>query len=92
MPRGFHGAGLASGSGQGNPSGLPRFPSPMSLRFLPQLPGQAHLTQSFVEDVLQKSIPTQIRQLVLLISNSKVQGDGLVEELTSAERPEQHLV
>ena len=30
-----------------------------------------HLTQSFFEDVLHKSIPTQIRQLVLYISHSK---------------------
>ena len=36
--------------------------------------------------VLQNSIPTQIRQLIIYISNSKGSVDGFVGELTSAER------
>ena len=45
-----------------------------------------HITQSALEAVLKKSIPTQIRQLILYISNSKGQVDRFVGELASAKR------
>ena len=47
---------------------------------------QPYITQSVLKVVLQKSIPTQNRQLIFNISNSKGQDDGFVWELTSAER------
>ena len=40
----------------------------------------------FLIVVLQKSIPTQIRQLVLYLSNSEKYVDGFVGKLTSAKR------
>ena len=43
------------------------------------------------EVVSQKSIPTQIRQLILYISNSKGWVDGFVGELTSAKRIQKHF-
>ena len=42
--------------------------------------------------VLQMSIPSQIRQLILYISNSKGHADGFVGELTSAKRLSKHFV
>ena len=51
-----------------------------------------YFTQSVFEVVLQKSIPTQIRQLILHISYSKVEVVGFVGELTSAKRLEKHFV
>ena len=39
-----------------------------------------------------RSIPTQIRQLIFRISNSKGHVDGFVGELTSAKRLEKHFV
>ena len=47
---------------------------------------KVYLTQSVFEVVLQKSILTQIRQLILYMSNSKGQVDGFVGKLTSAKR------
>ena len=41
---------------------------------------------------LQKSIPTQIRQLILYISNSEGYVDGFVGEWTCAKRLEKHCV
>jgi len=46
-------------------------------------PGLSHT--KFFKSVC-KSIPTQIRQLILYISNSKGEVDGFVGELTSAKR------
>ena len=45
-----------------------------------------YLTESVYKDVLQNSIPAQIRQLILYISNDKGDVDGFVRELTFAER------
>ena len=45
-----------------------------------------YLTQSVFQVVLQKSIPTQIRQLILYIRNSKGWVDRFVRGLTSAKR------
>ena len=42
----------------------------------------SYLTQSVFKFVLQKSIPTQIRQLILYIRNSEEYVDDLVGELT----------
>jgi hypothetical protein len=53
---------------------------------------KAYLTKSVDKVVLQKSIPTQIHQLILYISNSKGQADGFVGQLTSAKRLQKHLV
>jgi len=47
---------------------------------------KVYLTQSVFEVVLQKSIPTQICQLILYISKSKGYVDGFVGQLTSAKR------
>ena len=47
---------------------------------------QVYLTQSFLKSVLQKSIPTKIRELIPYISKSKGYVDGFVGELTSAKR------
>ena len=44
------------------------------------------LTSSVLRDISQKSIPTQIRQLILYISNIEGQVDGFVGVLTSAKR------
>ena len=44
-----------------------------------------------LENLLQKSIPTQICQLVLYIGNSKGQVVGFVEELTSEKRHVNHF-
>ena len=45
-----------------------------------------YITQLFFKVVLQKSIPTQIRQLILYITYSKGCLDGFVGESTSAKR------
>ena len=45
-------------------------------------PVPAYLTQSVFKVVLQKSIPTRIRQLVIYISSCKGKVDDFVEELT----------
>ena len=45
-----------------------------------------YLTESVYEVVLEKSIPTQIRQLVLYIRNDKGYVDGFVWELPFAKR------
>ena len=56
-----------------------------------QHPQPSDLIQSVFKVVLQKSIPTQIRQRVLYISNSKGYVDGFVEELPSAKRLYKHF-
>ena len=43
-------------------------------------------TEDVFKVILQKSIPTQIRQLILYICNSEGKVDGLVGELTSAQQ------
>ena len=45
---------------------------------------RSYLTQSVYKVVLQKSIPTEIRQLDLYISNDNEHIDGFVRELTFA--------
>jgi len=52
----------------------------------------SYLTPSVFKVVLRKPIPTQIRQLVLYISNSKEYVDGFVRELTFAKRLQKHFV
>jgi hypothetical protein len=47
---------------------------------------RSYLTQSVLQVVLQKTIPRQIRQLIVYISNIEEQVDGFVGDLTSAER------
>ena len=61
-------------------------------RFKKQGTVQAYLTQSVSEVVLQKSIRTKIRQLILHSGNSKGQVDGFVGELTSVKRISKHFV
>ena len=51
-----------------------------------------HLTESVYKIVSQKSIPPQIRQLFLYISNNKGQVDGFVGELTFAKRLYEHCL
>ena len=45
----------------------------------------------FTQSLLQMSIPAQIRQLILLISNNKGQVDGFVRELTFTNRLYKHI-
>ena len=52
----------------------------------PQSCWRSYLTDSVYQLVLQKSIPIQLRQLILHISNSEGQSDGFVRELISAKR------
>jgi len=52
----------------------------------------AYLTESVYKVVSQKSIPTQIRQLIFYISNSKEYVDGFVRELTFAKRLYKHFL
>ena len=52
----------------------------------------AYRTQSFSDVVLQKSIPTPIRQLTRYISNGQGQVDGFVRESTFADRLYEHFV
>ena len=47
---------------------------------------QLHLTESVDKVVLHKSIPAQIRQLILYIRNIEGQVDGCMGELTSARK------
>ena len=49
-------------------------------------PEQSYLTESVYKVVLQKSIPTQIRPLILVISNNEGQSDGSVREFTFPQR------
>jgi len=46
----------------------------------------SYLTDFFYNAVLHKSIPVQIRQLILYFSNNKAQVDGFVRKLTLAKR------
>ena len=50
-----------------------------------------HLTVGVYKVVLQQSIPAQIRQLILYISNNKGLVDGFVLELTCAKRLDKHF-
>ena len=52
----------------------------------------SYLTKSLSQVVLQKSIPTQIRQLLLYISNDEGLIDGFVRELTFAKRRCKHFL
>ena len=51
----------------------------------------SYLTHSLFEVVLQKSIPTQTRQLILYLSNSKGSVDGYVVKLTFAKPLDKHF-
>ena len=51
-----------------------------------QVGSTAYLTESVYKLVLRKSIPAQIRQLILHISNNKGLVHGFVRELTFAKR------
>ena len=51
-----------------------------------------YLTNDFLIVVLRKSIPTQIRRLILQSSNGKGQIDGFVRKSTSARRLWKHFV
>ena len=53
---------------------------------------QVYLTQSGDKVVWQKSVPTQIRQLILCISTSKAQVDVFKGELTHAKRTYKNFV
>ena len=48
--------------------------------------GQVYLTESAYKIVVKKSIPAQIRQVILHISNDKDSVDGFVRELIFAKR------
>ena len=52
----------------------------------------AYLTESVDKVVSQKSIPAQIRQLSLYMSNNKGPVDGVVRELTFAKRLYKHFL
>ena len=52
--------------------------------------GQVYLTESVYNVVLRKSIPAQIRQLILCMRNNQGQDDGFVRELTFAKRLYEH--
>ena len=52
----------------------------------------AYLTQSIFKDVLQKSSPAQIRQLILYNSNIEGSVDEFVRELTFAKRLYGHFL
>ena len=49
-------------------------------------PLHSYLTETVYKIILQKSGPTQIRRLLLYISNSRGSIDGFVGELTSTKR------
>jgi len=49
-------------------------------------------TESVCKVVLQESIPAQIRQLIIHISNDEGQVDGFVRELTFAEQLCKHFL
>ena len=51
-----------------------------------------HPSKSVYRVVLSKSIPAQIRQLILHVSNRKGSVDEFVGELTSAKRLKKHFV
>ena len=53
---------------------------------------RSYLIESFYKVVSQKSIPAQIRQLVLYTSRNKGYVHGFVRELTFAKRPFKHLL
>jgi hypothetical protein len=53
---------------------------------------ELYLTESFYRVVLQKSIPAQIRQLILCISDGQVWFHGFVRELTFAKQLYKHFV
>ena len=50
-----------------------------------------HFAQRVFRVVLQKSIPTQIRQLILYARNSKGRADGFGGGVTSAKRLQKHF-
>ena len=52
----------------------------------------AYRTESVYKVVLQKSIPTQIRQLILYVSNNEGYVDEFVRELAFAERLSGHFL
>ena len=52
----------------------------------------ACLTESAHKVVVKKSIPTQIRQLILYISNDKDSVDGFVRESIFAKRRYKHFM
>ena len=66
-------------------------PAPSSSANFPSSCG-IYLTSSAFQVVLQESIPTQIHQLDIHISNSKESVDGFVGDLTSAKTLEKHIV
>jgi len=53
---------------------------------------QFYLTESVYKVVLQNSVPAQICQRILYISNNKGQVDGFVRELTCAKRLYKHFM
>ena len=65
---------------QTSAAGSPRVPELLDLHL------RSHLTQSAFQVVSQKSIPTQIRPLILHISDSQGKVEGFVGELTYAKR------
>ena len=58
----------------------------------PSAKGRAYLKQSGFNVVLQKSIPPQIRQLILYHYYYKEQVGGFVWELTFAKRLHKHFL
>ena len=52
----------------------------------------AYLTESVFKVIFRESIPTQIRQLIIHISNNKGQVDEFVRKLTYARRLYKHFL
>ena len=63
-----------------------------ALSFCVRVSGVGFHFTIFFKVVLQKSIPTQIRQHIPYISNSQAYVDGFVGESTSAKRLHKHFV
>jgi hypothetical protein len=53
---------------------------------------RSYLTESAYKVVLQKSVPAQIRPLILYVSNDIGQVDGFVRELTFVNQLDKHLL
>ena len=55
-------------------------------------PSYPYLTESVCENVVQKSIPARISQLIFYVSIGKGQVDEFVRELTFAKRRYEHFL
>ena len=60
--------------------------------YMPIASPHLYLTQSAFKVIVQKSIPTQIRRLILHISKDKGYVDGFLGELIFAKRYKKHFM